>query len=166
MLSRCDVIVRFNCAPIQDYEAHVGSRTTFIFVNGKKKVRRRMQPKECKADVGLLRMWDSKLIKQPGFWVDFFMYGVRIQGNARSCERMFRREGGSSSKKLSTGLCACLIFRNVAKELHLYGFGSNSGQDHYYEVRPGTNRTAHSFSSEKEFWKNWSDRDSGVILHE
>lgn len=155
-----DCVVRMNSAPTEGHQKHVGSKTTFRFINGM-----------------LLKGADLWYTETPKDWLSTVrderiifglttlggnLYGLNqslntneiylLSDSAIQYLKQFEREHGINH--LSMGLVTILIFTRLADVVNVFGFGFNMekslDQKHYWETFSDDHDGGHSWGREKE----------------
>ena len=168
-----DEVIRFNRAPVEGFENHVGSRTTIrtanihVFANIPFD---RWDPKGQPADF-MARQKNCKLIYVGPRNHDWYKKGVREMHPSskpyqlnRNRAKLHLRKEIRSTKDPSVGLILTWLCINSGIRPNLYGFGiEETEMTHYWEKRD--NKTPyHAFSPERELLKSWHKRNK-IDLH-
>lgn len=162
-IDNSDCIVRFNAAPTENYETHVGSRTDFRVLNGPIMIGGSVDY------VSTPRNWistleDERLILMPHnrkYKEKHFETAKDLAGDkneiiiAKRKINEWAKEVGSNwgVMKPSTGLKTILLFLCLADRLDLYGFGfhqeRNLKKRHYWEEFDYNSGGGHRWVHEK-----------------
>jgi len=170
-IDSCDCVVRFNAAPTEGYENHVGSRTDFRVLNGPIMIGGSVDyvttPREW-----ISTLEDEKLILLPhrmkrkeshfntakdlaGDDNEIYITTKKIETFAENVVGNFR------ISKPSTGLKTVLLFLHVADIVNLFGFGFHQeslDKRHYWEEFKFHSGGGHRWNQEKRFMHHLSKK--------
>lgn len=172
-IDRCDCVVRFNAAPTEGYENHVGTQTDFRVLNGPIMIGGSVDyvttPKEW-----ISTLEGEKLILMPhrrkrkekhfntakdlaGDKNKIYITKEKIDDYSERVVDNFR------ISKPSTGLKTVLLFLHVADIVNLFGFGFHQeslDNRHYWEEFSFNSTGGHKWHREKRFMHHLSKKHS------
>ncbi len=160
-----DCIVRFNAAPTEKYENHVGSRTDFRVLNGPIMIGGSVDyvttPRNWIENLSgerLVLMPHRRKRKEEHFNTaknlagdknEIYVTDASIETHSESASRDF------GITKPSTGLKTILLFLSLVSSVNLYGFGfhreNNLKKRHYWEEFKYNGTGGHEWEKEKRF---------------
>lgn len=164
-IQKKDCVVRFNAAPIEDFEKHVGSKTTFRVLNG---------PIMIGGSVSYVTTPTNWIADQSGERMILLPHRLKDkkrhynkarelagdQNTLITCSEPFKNWMISTARKLriskpSTGFKTILMFLSLLNcKIDLYGFGfhleNELGKRHYWETFKQNKTGGHRWDREKK----------------
>ena len=167
-------ICRFNRAPVQGYEIHVGSKTNLrvlnnhVFENIKVGSEYSSQPKKFVKQLNntnILRIGPGKFSKK--FVLKFKLKNNKVFNfDYKEMEALKKEVNFLSDKNMSVGavMISLCIVSNI--KVNIIGFDIQQKQiTHYWENRPKTMSSGHDFSIEKKWLKSLVDKKIIKLLN-
>lgn len=153
-IDRAQLVVRFNAAPVAQFSQHVGSKTTWRFVNDPLWLRLRDHNTLPPADRG--KVFTTCVSAKSGFFK--FPYANRSRIFDQCLHPTFldhvarfmppSRNDAQAEQRPTTGLVAVFFLINICDNIALFGFDHRNETYHYWQSGKTKRVGVHSWSHE------------------